>query len=167
MDRPQKRRFPGDCHKNSQPQPAGTANKGKTTITWRVPALYFTNMLTKKSASEDAAGATAVQRVGRWLSWAHSPTRHGRRNGSGVFTPTATRKKYHHPPFFTFPSRYADGAPLFSAQEMAAPRSKAGAGSRGSLSTMFRAMFRTGAGKCWKEGIDWGGDLHFLADMPN
>jgi len=81
-------------------------------------------MLTRKTASADAAGATAVQRTGGWLRRAHSPTRHSRRKGSGVFTPTATRKKYHHPPFFTFPSKYAGGALLFSAQEMAAPLSK-------------------------------------------
>lgn len=138
-----------------QAQPATTANNGKTTITCRTPALYFTNRVTQKTARTAAAGATVVHRRGRERS-TQSPTRQSKRKGSGVFTATATRKKYHHPPFFSFPSRYASEGVLFSAQALARPFSKAGAGSQESLSTRVRAILRAGPGKCWKDGIDSG-----------
>src|SRR5438445_13730649 len=102
-DRPQGCQRLGDCHRKLQAQPATTATNGKTTITCRTPALYFTNRVTQKTARTAAAGATVVHRRGRERS-THSPMRQSKRKGSGVFTATATRKKYHHPPFFSFPA---------------------------------------------------------------
>src|SRR6266576_1026436 len=147
VDRPKSRQRPGDCQRKPQAQPATTANSGKTIITCRMPALYFTNIVTQKTANTAAAGARLVHRRGRERS-THSPMRQSKRKGSGVFTATATGKKYHQPPFLSFPSRYASGAFLFSPQAVAAPLTNAGAGSQESLSTMLRAMLRTGPGKC-------------------
>ena len=53
------------------------------------------------------------------------------RNGNGVFTASATGKKYHHPVVRTSPSRYDLWPARFFAASWPRPWNRAGAGNRG------------------------------------
>src|SRR5712692_660951 len=153
--RPQARLLPCRRQRYAEPKPATTASNRKTTSTWRRPASRFTPMVITRMATAAAPGANDSQ--GLWPAVpkrAQRPNPDKTRNGTGVLTRMPSRKKYHHPPLRIFPRRYAGEALWFATQASASPRSNDGAGTGGSRRIISRAIFPTGLGKCWNEGMD-------------
>ena len=109
--------------------PAKTAKRGKTTITCRVPTVYFTVSVTIKTPNTAANGAARCQSlllIKRYKGTAE--IMHRVITGIGSFTANATRKKYHHLPLFALPQKIGLGRILIKYPRLSHAGEKLGCG---------------------------------------